>query len=417
MSTTQTYWGHVDEQGRVVLPPEFAAQYGLTPGARFRVDPQTNSLRMHRPITHLNRVYVEPTSRCNIVCRTCMRNTWEEEMGTMTRATFERVLDGLREIGTRPTVMFAGIGEPLGHFYIAEMVRRVKEIGCRVEITTNGTMLNEKMSRALIDAGLDALWVSLDGASPESYEDVRLGAELPNVIHNLARFREMRKGFYHPKPEIGVAFVAMKNNIADLPRVLELGRSLGATLFSVSNVLPYTQEMRQEVLYERTLKDVAYISSEWIPKLSLPKMDINDDTRDAFFAALKSGMSVTYAGNSFSGANDACVFIENGATTIGWDGGVSPCPPLLHNHTVFTRNRERNLRRHILGNINERSLADLWNDEQYLAYRERVHRFAFPPCSFCGGCDLLDSNQEDCLGTPAPVCGGCLWAQGVIQCP
>ena len=34
----------------------------------------------------------------------------------------------------------------------------------------------------LVDAGLDVLWVSMDGATPESYEDVRLGAELPHVL-------------------------------------------------------------------------------------------------------------------------------------------------------------------------------------------------------------------------------------------
>jgi hypothetical protein len=30
---------------------------------------------------------------------------------------------------------------------------------------------------------------------------------------------------------------------------------------------------------------------------------------------------------------------------------------------------------------------------------------------------LAEANLEDCLGNTAPACGGCLWAQGVIQCP
>ena len=52
------------------------------------------------------------------------------------------------------------------------------------------------------------------------------------------------------------------------------------------------------------------------------------------------------------------------------------------------------------------------------AYRERLHNFVFAPCSFCGGCDLSEKNEEDCLGnTESPVCGGCLWAQGIIECP
>jgi DNA-binding transcriptional ArsR family regulator len=94
-----------------------------------------------------------------------------------------------------------------------------------------------------------------------------------------------------------------------------------------------------------------------------------------------------------------------------------PCPPLLHNHTSYLRNRKRLSQRHLIGNIAERALLDLWNDSDYAAYRERVQGFAFPPCSFCGGCEMLEANQEDCLGNGFPACGGCLWAQGVIQCP
>ena len=63
-------------------------------------------------------------------------------------------------------------------------------------------------------------------------------------------------------------------------------------------------------------------------------------------------------------------------------------------------------------------VEDLWLDPEYVAYRERLHNFAFAPCSYCGGCDLSEANDEDCLGnTTFPVCGGCLWAQGIIQCP
>ena len=35
----------------------------------------------------------------------------------------------------------------------------------------------------------------------------------------------------------------------------------------------------------------------------------------------------------------------------------------------------------------------------------------------CGGCNQVDANKEDCFGSTFPTCGGCLWAQGVIQCP
>jgi MoaA/NifB/PqqE/SkfB family radical SAM enzyme len=417
MTSEKTTWAEVDAQGQLVLPPAVVARFGLGPGARLRVDEDTNTIRLHRSITHLAKVYIEPTNRCNITCRTCMRNTWDEPMGMMQSATYDRILSGLSAFAVKPLVLFGGIGEPLFHPRIVDMVKGAKAIGCEVELITNGTLLTAKRSRQLVDAGLDTLWVSLDGATSDSYADVRLGAALPKVLENLEHFRPLRKGFYHPKPELGIAFVAMKRNIQELPQVIALGRSLGATRLSVSNVLPYTPEMRAETLYDRTMKDIAYLSSVWLPRLSLPKMDLNETTREAFFGALRSGCSITFAGNQLSGANDVCTFVESGATAIGWNGSLSPCPPLLHNHVSYLRSRKRLLKRHAIGNVGERSLSDLWNDPEYTAYRERVQGFGFAPCTFCGGCEMLDANEEDCLGNGLPACGGCLWAQGVIQCP
>jgi len=46
------------------------------------------------------------------------------------------------------------------------VVARVKEIGATAEMITNGRLLDAKRSRRLIDAGLDVLWVSIDGATP-----------------------------------------------------------------------------------------------------------------------------------------------------------------------------------------------------------------------------------------------------------
>ncbi len=297
------------------------------------------------------------------------------------------------------------------------MVRQVKELGARAELITNGTLLDEERSRGLISAGLDTLWVSIDGATPESYADVRLGAELPKVLANLKRFKRLRPPAHRPTPAIGIAFVAMKRNLADLPQVLALGRRLGAKQFMVSNVLPHTEEMMQETLYDRTLSDIAYLPSAWLPKVNLPKMEINEETREPFFQALNSNLNVTYAGNNFGGRNDVCVFIESGSMTIGWDGSVSPCPPLLYSHVSYLNGRRRTSKRHIIGNVSQTGLLDLWREPDYVAYRERVQRFAFAPCTFCGGCDLLDSNEEDCLGNGFPACGGCLWAQAVIRCP
>lgn len=415
--SSKTLSAYVDDQGRLVLPPEAVAQMGLRPGARMRLDPTRDGLRLHRPVTHMVKLYIEPTNACNLDCSTCFRQGWDEPLGRMNEATFGAILDGLPALDPIPTVYFGGIGEPLAHRQTAAWVAKAHALGARTELITNGTLLDERTSVDLIDAGLDLLWVSIDGARPESYADVRLGAELTQVIANIVRFGKRRRGGHHPQPELGIAFVAMKRNIVDLPDVLELGLELGAKHFSVSNVLPVTPELQDEMLYSRARNALAYMKSATVPHLSLPKMDFDDVTQDALFRAFQSGYSVNYAGQSWAEASDVCNFVEGGTMSIAWNGDVSPCWPLMHTHISYLHGKPRVNHRHAVGNVRQRALLDLWLDPDYVAFRQRVQNFEFSPCTFCGGCDWAEANLEDCRGNVLPSCGGCLWAQGVIQCP
>jgi MoaA/NifB/PqqE/SkfB family radical SAM enzyme len=417
ITAKSTVWAEVNAQGDLVIPRETAERFGLKPGARVRLEDDANHVRLHRPVTQLAKVYVEPTIYCNLDCRTCIRNVWCEELGSMTEATFTRILDSLKLIEPRPSIFLGGLGEPLFHKDIADWIARAKAIGATVELITNATLLTEEKARALVASGLDNLWISIDGATPESYADVRLGAELPHVIENVMRLRRLRKGGHFAKPEIDIAFVAMKRNVHELPEVLKLARRLGARQFKVSNVLPYTQELWNEILYAQGFRDLAYMPSPRIPRLSLPKMVFDEVTSAPLLKALHSGYNVSLAGNNLGGANDVCNFIESGSISVGWDGSVAPCLPMLHTHTHFFKAWQHQVKQHILGNINSANLLDLWLDPDYVQYRERVHSFAFAPCTACGGCEMLETNEEDCLGNTFPSCGGCLWAQGLIQCP
>jgi MoaA/NifB/PqqE/SkfB family radical SAM enzyme len=365
----------------------------------------------------LAKLYIEPTVRCNLACLTCIRNDWCDPGSDMTEATFAAALDGIRNCSPRPTVFFGGFGEPLSHPRIIEMVTAAHDFGCPTELITNGTLLDDEMAWRLIGSGLDRLWISLDGAYPDSYANVRLGAALPQVLANV-RFFSRNRPYKRPRrPELGIAFVAMRRNIGDLPAVLDLGRTLGATQFLVTNLLPYTADMQDEILYQSSLNSIIYQPSPWMPHLSLPKMDIDAATGPALSGALAGHHSISYAGVSLSGGNDRCPFVDAGALVVGADGQVSPCLPLLHDHNSYLNGRERRSRHYAIGNLASASLAELWDLPEHQAFRERVRAFDFAPCTACGGCDCSLGNEEDCYGNPFPTCGGCLWAQGVIRCP
>ena len=79
--------------------------------------------RTTRAMVHrLRKVYVEPTTRCNLRCRTCMRKSWDEPAADMTMETYGRLLDSLRAVRTVKCVAYWGIGEPLMHPRIVDMI-------------------------------------------------------------------------------------------------------------------------------------------------------------------------------------------------------------------------------------------------------------------------------------------------------
>ena len=425
MKMPDEYKVNVDESGRLVLPEALAKKYDLKPGITVRLQDDTNGFRLCRPVTHLARIYIEPTSRCNLDCVTCIRHSWDEPLGEMTSSIFSRILENIKALPAPPSIFLGGLGEPLSHPHIVEMINELKLAGSYVELITNGTLLKEDLSKQLIHAGLDMLWVSLDGATPESYKDVRLGAALPEVISNLQQFRRIR---YAPlmgfggldlllKPQLGIVFVAMKRNIKDLPAAFSLASCLGSLHFLVTNVLPYTREMEDEILYARAISDAIYTSAPLLRSLDFPKMDVSPDTREAVWHAMRGDHYLSFSGAGFGERNNRCPFVEKGSLAIRWDGDVSPCLALLHDHRAYLHKYERAVKRHVVGNVSAQSLGDIWNEPDYLTFRRRVQEFNFSPCVRCGGCELFESNQEDCIGSPAPACGGCLWAQGIVRCP
>jgi MoaA/NifB/PqqE/SkfB family radical SAM enzyme len=411
------YLVSVHANGELSIPTELADRWGVKPGSQIRVDIQENGLYLRRSASHLAKIYIEPTNQCNLECRTCIRNIWDETPGFMSETTFEHIMHAISELETTPTVFFGGFGEPLFHPDISDMVAKAAASGANVELITNGTMLSPNMSRKLIKAGLKRLWVSLDGATPESYADVRLGAQLPNVIKNLTAFRDARSPGHQAEPRFGIVFVAIRRNLSDLPDLIHLGTRLGATKFLVSNVLPHTEEMRKEVLYSQSLSEITYLPSLWVPHLDLAKLDLNPETGKVLLETLRTGINLSFSGQNLGNTNDKCPFIEAGALVVGWDGSVSPCLPLSHDFSSYLNYRLRQSRRYVVGNINQENLDSIWNQTDYHQFRRRVQDFSFSPCTFCGGCELVEANEEDCYGNNFPTCGGCLWTQGVLRCP
>lgn len=367
----------------------------------------------------INKLYIEITSRCNLNCQMCIQRVWNTPTGDMPPATFRDLMDQVCQLPVLPTIHLGGYGEPTFHPDFLEIVRLAKATGTRVELTTNGTLLTPTVTEALLELGLDRLVVSIDGVTPQHYQDIRVNGSLQQVIDNLRHlFRlKIRRSGRHADPQVEIAFVAMKSNVADLPELSRLATRIGAWQVNVSNVIPHTPEMEQEILYERALTACAYRESRWAVGVSLPKLDWDGVTLSSMKQLARSRASLTLLNYSLSARNDYCEFVQAGYTAVRWDGQVSPCLSLLYDHPEYIRGRRKNVTHYSLGNISTESLRAIWQSPEYSDFRNTLRRFPFSPCTTCGGCERFAFNLEDCSENSFPTCGGCLWAQGFIECP
>jgi MoaA/NifB/PqqE/SkfB family radical SAM enzyme len=364
----------------------------------------------------LNKIYVEPTNRCNLNCVTCIRHSWEESFEDLAWPAYKALIDGLADFPDAKTIAFAGFGESLCHPRFPEMVGFAHESGRRTEMTSNAMLLSSSMAERLVDAGLDQFTVSIDGTSSESLSAVRPGASLEKIIENVKELRR-RSEKKRPSPlTIGIEFVAMKRNIHELPSLQKIAEDMQASYIIVSNVLPYTAELQDEILYSLEPTSYEGQGNARNPHWHIPKMDWKRKTMESIADIASERANLSYLDINLNQRNNYCPFIRPGSLSLSCHGYVSPCPPLLHSYTCYVRGWKKIFRRCEYGSLKEQSLKSIWDQPDYAAFRERVRKFEFSPCVDCGGCEDSEKNEKDCQGNPFPVCGDCLWASGVLRC-
>ena len=363
----------------------------------------------------IQKIYLEPTTRCNLDCAMCARHTWtDEETGDMSRETSERILDAVRELDSVETLFFGGVAEPFSHPDILWMLREAKGTGRRACAITNGDFLDTETMKALVDLGLDMLWISVDGEH---------GTDLSGLQAKLRRFYAMaaKAG---GKTRVGIVHVATRRNIQHLPDVLALANNVRAAELMVTNLIPYDKSMEGEILYNGALKvmgfadNIAAIRREQGTAVSLPILDFDEPEVCGILAdVMMEASHLTLGSGSVLRRTEYCPFVGANSLYVRWDGEVAPCVALLHNNRYWLSGTERRIRRCAFGNLAESDLLSIWESPAYEAFRSKVREFHFSPCTICGHCSLVEENEEDCFGNAFPTCGGCLWAEGLIKCP
>ncbi len=170
-------------------------------------------------------LYLETTNRCNLLCTTCPRTYEElEPPSDMSWELFTSIVDQFPKV---QRVVLHGVGEPMMVAELPKMVRYLKERGVYVLFNTNGTLVREKKSRELIEAGLDEMRISLDAAEPKAFEAVR-GRDLFNrIVRNIRNFVALKTRMGAANPRLSLWLTGLRETLKQLPDFIRLAHSMG----------------------------------------------------------------------------------------------------------------------------------------------------------------------------------------------
>lgn len=147
-------------------------------------------------------VQIFPIYACNFTCEYCFHSVPNNERGfvsdrpVMKFDLYKKCIDELATFDDQLKVLrFVGMGEPLLHKEIAEMISYAvtRKVALRVEMLTNGSLLTNKMSDALIAAGLSRLVISLQGISKEKYRHIsKVDIDFEELVANISYFHRKK---------------------------------------------------------------------------------------------------------------------------------------------------------------------------------------------------------------------------------
>jgi len=420
-----------------------------------------------------SKLFVELTTLCNLQCGMCVKQNGIGGIpeGIMSPETFERLSPVFPHLDS---LVLNGIGEPLLHPHLEKFIARARSLlqeHAVVGFQSNGMALNDERAESLVAAGLDRICLSLDTVSDDSFRSIRTGGEMKGIERAFASLNRAKSGRGGGGLEIGIEFVLMRDNFAELPEAVRWAGRAGASFAIVTQLLPYHRELVSQTVYDTNTTTAVAIYDQWGKKASQEGLDIRryldvfmkvvktaEEERIVWFveqmrhdalsqgvnlhverllkrdeewfagaarvfdearrAARDEGVELTLPGMAPRNARK-CEFVEGNSAFVSWDGNVHPCYFLWHGYSCYVGGVEKRVKPWVIGSLHNRDIMAIWNDEGSRLFRERVLGYRFPFCFDCGFalCDYAGEAdfEQDCYIERVP-CGSCLWCTGLFQC-
>jgi MoaA/NifB/PqqE/SkfB family radical SAM enzyme len=317
-------------------------------------------------------LYLETTNRCNLLCTTCPRTFEElEPPSDMSWELFTSIVDQFPKI---ERVVLHGVGEPMMVAELPKMVKYLKDRGVYVLFNTNGTLMREKKSRELIEAGLDEMRISLDAAEPKAFEIVRGRDLFDRIVRNVKNFIAIKKQMGAAKPRLSLWLTGLRETLEQLPAFIRLANDIGVPEVHLQRLVYFENNQfglarPESSLFEKrdseegkSLLEAEKVAAELgvffdasgaaEPETSLRRLD-----GDTPWSLCRRPWSLMY-------------FTAHGRAL--------PCciaPFSMHGYENFT-----------LGDARTTPLREIWNGSEYQSFREGL--LGDDPPKACAGCGL-----------------------------
>ncbi len=302
------------------------------------------------------KVIFELSALCNMKCTMCPRNVMRRKEGLIDFDVFKKIFSEINP----PFVNLSGLGEPLLHPQVFEIIEYCKKNRTYVKIFTNGTLLNNENITKLLSTHIDEISISLDGVDKKTYEAIRIGADFDEVISNIKNLINIIRRL-NSKTKVQFYLVLQKDNFRRFPDYIRFALSLGVDSVSGGVVGVGVQESP----FDNGLNSY------------------NDNEINNMIKELKKLQKET---NIFLDIDDIIRYLRtrkerNGKTVpcykpwysafVTWDGDVVPC-------CCCAVNKD-----YIIGNALTESFATLWRNEKSQAIRENAEIHRRDTCSWC----------------------------------
>jgi radical SAM protein with 4Fe4S-binding SPASM domain len=291
---------------------------------------------------------VEPTNVCNLSCPLCPSQTMSRPKGMMALETFDAILRGAGD--TLLLAILYGWGEPFLNASLPGMIARCRDKGILTLTSTNGHRLQAKdQALEVVDAGLSALIVAVDGSTQESYSAYRKNGSLEHVMRCAGNVVEAKARRNSATPFVNLRLVANRHNEDEIGTMEDLAKSLGVNMFSVKSL--------------GCLPDRAEFTS-FLPG--------SPDMRRFGAERKKVPLSTTFR----------CRYPFR-QPTIFWDGTLVGCEFDYESSAAW-------------GNVNDRPFRELWNTAAARKMRGAVREWTERP-DFCGQCPYVGRGKNSSI--------------------